>query len=111
MVPPVPPPAKGRKTLGTRPPAWSARVMDDPADQAEPTVDLHDEDIDGDGAFDATITVTSRHTDATGEHDGDDLEVAVRAVGGISRSKQAHLPARARCGRYLASSAPGIAGA
>lgn len=75
MVPPVPHPAKGRKTLGTAVGAWSARAMDDPADQAEPTVDLHDEDIDGDGAFDATITVTSRHTDATGEHAGDDLEV------------------------------------
>ena len=75
MVPPAPPPAKGRKTLGTGAGAWSARAMDDLADQAEPTVDRHDEDIDGDGAFDATITVTSRRTDATGEHVGDDLEV------------------------------------
>ena len=35
----------------------------------------HDEDLDGDGAFDATITVTERHTDHAGERPGDDLEI------------------------------------
>lgn len=75
MVAAAPVGAKGRRTLGRATGAWSARTMDDPSDQAEPAVDRHDEDIDGDGALDATITVTSSHPGAADDGVGADLEV------------------------------------
>ena len=51
---------------------WLA--MDD-TQAPDPEEQAHDEDLDDDGALDATITVSTRHVDAAGHDGGDDLEV------------------------------------